>query len=121
MQVTSEAQVKAALDLAQQQFGDEVSVAVSCAGLGYARRTLSSKRTPHDLEGFAKIVHVNAVGTFNVLRLAAQRSVPMPTSGIAMSHGRSFFVKSSEIFSLYSRCNFLKRQPRLLTCQTLAS
>ena len=67
--------MKAALDLAHQQFGDEVSVAVSCAGLGYARRTLSSKRTPHDLVGFAKILHVNAVGTFNVLRLAAQRSV----------------------------------------------
>lgn len=32
-----------------------------------------SKGDPHDLDGFARVMNVNAVGTFNVLRLAAMR------------------------------------------------
>lgn len=32
-----------------------------------------SKGDPHDLDGFSHVMKVNAVGTFNVLRLAAMR------------------------------------------------
>ncbi|HSK23316.1 MAG TPA: 3-hydroxyacyl-CoA dehydrogenase [Egicoccus sp.] len=49
----------------------EVRVAVNCAGVGWASRVLG-KQGPHDLELFRKVVEVNLVGTFNVLRLAAQ-------------------------------------------------
>ncbi|MBT2248197.1 SDR family oxidoreductase [Arthrobacter sp. BHU FT2] len=51
--------------------GSPIRLAVNCAGIAPAKRTLSS-RGPHDLETFRKTLEVNLVGTFNVLRLAAQ-------------------------------------------------
>ena len=48
----------------------ELRVAVSCAGVGWAARVLG-KDGPHDLEVFRKVVEVNLIGTFNVLRLVA--------------------------------------------------
>jgi NAD(P)-dependent dehydrogenase (short-subunit alcohol dehydrogenase family) len=53
-----------------QELGD-LRVAVNCAGVGWAARVLG-KDGPHDLGLFQKVVAVNLVGTFNVLRLAAQ-------------------------------------------------
>ena len=45
-------------------------VAVNCAGIGRAARTIS-KTGPHDLAMFAQVIQVNLSGTFNVIRLAA--------------------------------------------------
>jgi len=69
--VTSAEDVGAALDLAESSFGT-VNTVVSCAGIAVATRTLS-KKGPHSLEDFSKVLHVNTLGTFNVLRLAAER------------------------------------------------
>jgi NAD(P)-dependent dehydrogenase (short-subunit alcohol dehydrogenase family) len=44
---------------------------VSCAGVGWAARTVGKDGTPHDLELFKTAVGINLIGTFNVLRLAA--------------------------------------------------
>jgi NAD(P)-dependent dehydrogenase (short-subunit alcohol dehydrogenase family) len=44
---------------------------VHCAGIGWAERTLNRAGSPHSLESFRKVLDVNLVGTFNVLRLAA--------------------------------------------------
>lgn len=72
--VTNEAEVTAALNLAEQTFGCRVNVAVNCAGIATARRTYDAKKQKvHELAEFAKIIHVNTVGTFNVIRLAAER------------------------------------------------
>ncbi|CAM9282848.1 unnamed protein product [Ectocarpus fasciculatus] len=71
--VTSETDVTRALDLARAEFGSTPFVAVNCAGIGYAKRTISSQGEPHDLAGFLRVMNVNAVGSFNVLRLAAMR------------------------------------------------
>jgi NAD(P)-dependent dehydrogenase (short-subunit alcohol dehydrogenase family) len=57
--------------LAQAAELGQVRVAVNCAGVGWASRVLG-KDGPHDLELFRKVVEVNLIGTFNVLRLAAQ-------------------------------------------------
>jgi NAD(P)-dependent dehydrogenase (short-subunit alcohol dehydrogenase family) len=46
-------------------------IAVSCAGVGWAARTLDRSGKPHDLEPFKTVIGVNLIGTFNVLRLAA--------------------------------------------------
>jgi NAD(P)-dependent dehydrogenase (short-subunit alcohol dehydrogenase family) len=46
-------------------------IAVSCAGVAWAARTLAKDGAPHDLEVFRTVIGVNLVGTFNVLRLAA--------------------------------------------------
>ena len=68
--VTDEEQVLAAVDAAGQL--GTFSVAVSCAGIGNAIKTLS-KDGPFPLDGFKKVVEVNLIGTFNVLRLSAER------------------------------------------------
>jgi NAD(P)-dependent dehydrogenase (short-subunit alcohol dehydrogenase family) len=63
--VTDEAQVQAAVDAV-----DGVRLAVSCAGVGWAERTVK-KDGPAALQPFEAVVRVNLIGTFNVLRLAA--------------------------------------------------
>jgi NAD(P)-dependent dehydrogenase (short-subunit alcohol dehydrogenase family) len=67
--VTSEADGKTAVALALKEFGG-LQVLVNCAGIGYAARTLG-KDAPHDLASFVKVVTVNTIGTFNMIRLAA--------------------------------------------------
>jgi len=72
MDVTSEADVAEALDLAESRFGAPVNSAVNCAGIVVGMKTVS-KKGPHSLEAFARTMTVNTVGTFNVIRLAAER------------------------------------------------
>lgn len=67
--VTDADQVSAALETARDRFGS-VNVLVNCAGIGPAARTLSRKG-PHPLEEFTRVVRVNLIGTFNCIRLAA--------------------------------------------------
>ena len=67
--VTDPAQVGAAIDRAAAL--GPLRVAVSCAGVGWAARTLDKTGKPHDLDLFKTVVGINLVGTFNVLRLAA--------------------------------------------------
>lgn len=68
--VTDEDGVAKALDLAESL--GPVRINVNCAGIGNAIKTLS-KDGPFPLKGFKKVVEVNLIGTFNVLRLAAER------------------------------------------------
>jgi NAD(P)-dependent dehydrogenase (short-subunit alcohol dehydrogenase family) len=63
--VTDEAQLAAAVEAA-----GELRLAVSCAGIGWAERTVG-KQGAAALEPFETVVRVNLIGTFNVLRLAA--------------------------------------------------
>ncbi len=67
--VTSEADVHGALDLAVAEFG-RLNALVNCAGIGLAMRTTGS-RGPHPLDLFETVIRVNLIGTFNVVRLAA--------------------------------------------------
>ncbi len=76
--VTDPAQIEAAIAAAGQL--GPLRIAVSCAGVGFAARTLDRTGKPHDLDVFKTIVGVNLIGTFNVLRLAAaaiSRSEPL--------------------------------------------
>lgn len=66
--VTSEADVAAAVSAAAD--AAPLRIAVNCAGIGGARRTVS-KDGPYPLEQFTRVVTVNLIGTFNVIRLAA--------------------------------------------------
>src|SRR3954452_20841537 len=63
--VTDEDQVRAAVEAA-----GEIRLAVSCAGIGWAERTVK-KDGPAALQPFETVVRVNLIGTFNVLRLSA--------------------------------------------------
>jgi NAD(P)-dependent dehydrogenase (short-subunit alcohol dehydrogenase family) len=68
--VTDEASVRNAVGLAVASFGS-LHGAVACAGIAVAERLLG-KNGPHPLATFAKVVTVNLIGTFNLLRLAAE-------------------------------------------------
>ncbi len=56
---------------AAQALGAPLRVAVSCAGIGWISRTVGRDGTPHDLGAFRKVIDVNLIGTFNVMRIAA--------------------------------------------------
>jgi NAD(P)-dependent dehydrogenase (short-subunit alcohol dehydrogenase family) len=68
--VTDETSVSTALDLAAGL--GPLRVAVNCAGTGNGIKTLS-KKGPFPLADFSRIVNINLIGTFNVIRLAAER------------------------------------------------
>jgi len=70
--VTSPADVDAALDAAGALAGGVPRVVINCAGIGKAART-TSKDGPFPLDAFSRVVQVNLIGTFNVIRLAAYR------------------------------------------------
>ncbi|HUK69233.1 MAG TPA: SDR family NAD(P)-dependent oxidoreductase [Streptosporangiaceae bacterium] len=99
--VSDEASVQAAVDAAA---GGSVPlrVAVSCAGVGWAARTVGRDGSPHDLASYRKVIDVNLIGTFNVMRLAAaaiataepvdpdgQRGVIINTASIAGIEGQT--------------------------------
>ncbi len=68
--VTDPEQVSAALDAAEEM--GPLRININCAGIGNAIKTLG-KDGPFPLEYFNAVVQVNLIGTFNVLRLSAER------------------------------------------------
>jgi NAD(P)-dependent dehydrogenase (short-subunit alcohol dehydrogenase family) len=68
--VTDEASVRRAIEEALQSFGG-LHGAINCAGVASAEKVLG-REGPHSLESFAKVVQINLVGTFNVVRLVAE-------------------------------------------------
>lgn len=67
--VTSGISVQAAITAAQKEIG-QITVAVNCAGIADAAKTVG-RDGPHPLEMFERTIDVNLKGTFNVARLAA--------------------------------------------------
>ena len=67
--VTSEADGKAAVDLALKTFGGLQGL-VNCAGIAIGEKTIG-KDGPHSLASFTRVVTINLIGTFNMIRLAA--------------------------------------------------
>ena len=74
--VTREAQVEAAI--AQAAAGGDLRVCVNCAGIGWAERTLA-RDGPAALEPFRKVIEVNLIGTFNVIRARGRRDGGAPS------------------------------------------
>ncbi|WP_460974369.1 3-hydroxyacyl-CoA dehydrogenase [Spirosoma knui] len=71
--VTDEADVQAAINLAVETFG-ALHINVNCAGIAEARKTLGKVDGvygAHSLAAFQKTISINLIGTFNVIRLAA--------------------------------------------------
>jgi NAD(P)-dependent dehydrogenase (short-subunit alcohol dehydrogenase family) len=95
--VRSEADVAAALDLADEL--GPLRIAINCAGTGNAMRTVG-KTGPFPLPDFTRIIEINLIGTFNVIRLAAaqmasntpndegERGVIVNTASIAAFDGQ---------------------------------
>tara|TARA_R110002074_G_scaffold349634_1_gene520244 strand:- start:25335 stop:26105 length:771 start_codon:yes stop_codon:yes gene_type:complete len=69
--VTSESDVMAAIDLAINTFTGVHGV-INAAGIAVIGKVLDREGNPHPLDLFARGININLVGTFNVIRLAAQ-------------------------------------------------
>ena len=76
--VTSPDSVTAALNAAAGL--GTLRITVNCAGIGNGIRTVS-KQGPFPLDAFTKVINVNLIGTFNVIRLAAERIGQAPDAG----------------------------------------
>ncbi|VVE52576.1 3-hydroxyacyl-CoA dehydrogenase [Pandoraea fibrosis] len=96
--ITREDDVQRLVDTAKREFG-ALNGVVNCAGLVIGERILG-KQGPHRLDSFARIVNVNLIGTFNVLRIAAsamaegtadaegERGVVVNTASVAAFDGQ---------------------------------
>lgn len=96
--VTSEKDANQAMRAAQENFGGLQGL-VNCAGIGPAERVVG-KAGPHSLESFSRCIHVNLIGTFNMIRVAAlamaagsprpnaERGVIINTASIAAYEGQ---------------------------------
>lgn len=76
--VTSEENVQSAIAATVEQFG---AIHINCnyAGVGHAEKTVGKDSVAHALESYKRVVDINLIGTFNVLRLcAAQMSKQEP-------------------------------------------
>lgn len=77
--VTDEASVQAAMDLACDHMGG-ITAAINCAGIALGIKTVG-RDGPHPLPAFQQTIDINLVGSFNVARLAAvamARNTPEP-------------------------------------------
>lgn len=68
--VANEASAMNAIEVAVSTFGP-LSGLVNCAGVAPAEKVVG-KDGPHRLESFAKVININLIGTFNMIRLAAE-------------------------------------------------
>jgi len=74
--VTREDHAKAAVALAIEAFGGLQGL-VNCAGIGIGEKTIG-KEGPHALSSFSRVITVNLIGTFNMIRLAAEAMAKQP-------------------------------------------
>jgi NAD(P)-dependent dehydrogenase (short-subunit alcohol dehydrogenase family) len=70
--ITSADQVSAAIDATEKAFGP-ARIVMNIAGIGTAKRIIDRQGAPAPLEDFERVVRINLIGTYNVIRLAAAR------------------------------------------------
>ncbi|MGV9770711.1 SDR family oxidoreductase [Streptosporangium sp. NPDC003464] len=99
--VSDEEQVQAAVDAAVAT-GKPLRIVVNSAGIGWATRTVNRDGSPHDLASYRKVIEVNLIGTFNLMRIGAaavaktepvdadgQRGVVVNTASVAALEGQT--------------------------------
>jgi len=99
--VADEASVTAAVEVAAGQ-GAPLRVVVNCAGIGWAERTVNRDGSPHSFATFRKVIDINLIGTFNLMRIGAaavartepvdadnQRGVVINTASVAGIEGQT--------------------------------
>jgi NAD(P)-dependent dehydrogenase (short-subunit alcohol dehydrogenase family) len=92
--VTDEESVSKALDVAESL--GPLRINVNCAGIGNAIKTLS-KKGAFPLDAFNAVVQVNLIGTFNVLRLAAERIAKTEPVGSPDTLERGVIINTASV------------------------
>src|SRR5579862_1080643 len=83
--VTKPESVEAALKEAQEHHGT-ARICINCAGIVHGRRMVN-QQGPMPLDEFRKVIDINLIGTFNVMRLAAAAMIPLPSLGDSGERG----------------------------------
>jgi NAD(P)-dependent dehydrogenase (short-subunit alcohol dehydrogenase family) len=91
--VTDEDAVAEAVGVAAEL--GRLNVVVNCAGIGPPQRVVSRDGSPAPLDGFRKVVDVNLIGTFNVLRLGAAEMVRHDPDGPGDAEERGVIVNTA--------------------------
>jgi NAD(P)-dependent dehydrogenase (short-subunit alcohol dehydrogenase family) len=99
--VADEASVTTAVEVAAG-LGSPLRVIVNCAGIGWAERTVNRDGSPHSFATFRKVIDINLIGTFNLMRIGAaavartepvdadnQRGVVINTASVAGIEGQT--------------------------------
>jgi NAD(P)-dependent dehydrogenase (short-subunit alcohol dehydrogenase family) len=92
--VTDEASTQAAVELCVAQYG-AIHGAINCAGVATGDRVVG-KEGPQPLAKFERVVRVNLIGTFNVIRLAAAKMSVQPPNAAGE---RGVLVNTSSVAS----------------------
>jgi NAD(P)-dependent dehydrogenase (short-subunit alcohol dehydrogenase family) len=82
--VSDEGSVAAAVQAAAVR-GAPLRTVVNCAGISWAARTVGRDGAPHDLASFRKVIDINLIGTFNLMRIGAAaiaRTEPADPDGL---------------------------------------
>ena len=97
--VTQTTSIEQALAASREHHG-AARILINCAGIGGAKRLVGKDGTPMPLDDFSKIIGINLIGTFNMIRLAAadmlklepvddgERGVIINTSSVAAYDGQ---------------------------------
>lgn len=91
--VADETSVQQAINNVMDAFG-AIHICVNCAGIGSAAKTFG-KKGPFPLDTFNSVINVNLVGTFNVLRLAAEQMVK--NEPINEDGGRGVIINTASV------------------------
>lgn len=83
--VTSADSVAAAIKAAAAQHGP-ARICVNCAGIVHSRRMIN-KEGPMPLDEYQRVIQINLIGTFNVMRLAAADMIPLSAEGESKERG----------------------------------
>jgi NAD(P)-dependent dehydrogenase (short-subunit alcohol dehydrogenase family) len=84
--VSDEASVQAAVDAAVAT-GKPLRAVINSAGIGWASRTVGRDGSPHDLASYRKVIDVNLIGTFNLMRIGAAAMAKTEPADADGAHG----------------------------------
>jgi 3-hydroxyacyl-CoA dehydrogenase / 3-hydroxy-2-methylbutyryl-CoA dehydrogenase len=70
--VQSTEAISAGINAGMEQFG-RLHVAVNCAGIGWAERTLDRESKAASIDNYRRVININLIGTYDVSRLAAEQ------------------------------------------------
>jgi NAD(P)-dependent dehydrogenase (short-subunit alcohol dehydrogenase family) len=86
--VADESGASSAVNFTLEKFGG-IHGLVNCAGIGVLEKVVSSTFAPHSLKSFSKVIEVNLIGTFNMVRLVAaamaKAESPQPERGVIVN------------------------------------
>jgi len=92
--VVDEESVTSAVNATIEHFGG-IHINCNFAGIGHAEKTVGKEHKPHALDSYRRVVDINLIGTFNVLRLcAAQMTKQQPVTD---DGGRGIIINTASV------------------------